>query len=113
MTPEEKARVKIDKLLTAAGWIVQDYENINLRASLGIAVREYPLKSGFADYLLFINRKAAGVIEAKAEGITLSGVEIQSDKYTFNLPSKLRCHHKPLPFAYESTGTETFFRDSR
>lgn len=113
MTPEQKARQEIDKLLTAAGWIIQDYGDVNLGAGLGVVVREYPLKSGFADYLLFINRKAAGVIEAKAEGITLSGVEIQSDKYTFNLPSNLKCHRKPLPLAYESTGTETFFRDSR
>ena len=113
MKPEEKARIKIDKLLAAAGWIIQDHKDVNLGAGIGIAVREYPLKSGFADYLLFINRKAAGVIEAKAEGNTLSGVEIQSDKYTFNLPSNLKCHRKPLPFAYESTGTETFFRDSR
>ncbi|MGB5966954.1 MAG: DEAD/DEAH box helicase family protein, partial [Spirulinaceae cyanobacterium] len=111
--PEQKARDKIDQLLTAAGWLVQDYENLNLGAALGIAVREYPLKSGFADYLLFINRRAAGVIEAKPQGITLSGVEFQSGKYLFNLPPKLPCHHKPLAFAYESTGGETFFRDER
>ena len=81
MTPEEQARVKIDQLLTDAGWIIQDYKQINLSAALGIAVREYPLKSGFADYLLIINRKAAGVIEAKKVGTTLSGVENQSDTY--------------------------------
>lgn len=65
MKPEAQARQKIDQLLTNAGWQIQDYEQINLSAALGIAVREYPLKSGFADYLLFINRKAVGVIEAK------------------------------------------------
>jgi type I restriction enzyme R subunit len=113
MKPEEQARQKIDQLLTAAGWVIQDYEQVNLSAGLGIAVREYPLKSGFADYLLFINRKAVGVIEAKPAGFALSGVEIQSDKYSFNLPKTLPCHQKPLPFNYESTGTETFFRDSR
>lgn len=113
MTPEARGRQKIDRLLTAAGWIIQDYEQINLGAGLGIAVREYPLESGFADYLLFINRKAAGVIEAKPAGFALSGVEVQSDKYSFNLPQRLHCHRQPLPFNYESTGTETFFRDSR
>lgn len=113
MTPEEQARVKIDQLLTDAGWIIQDYKQINLSAALGIAVREYPLKSGFADYLLIINRKAAGVIEAKKVGTTLSGVENQSDKYSFQLPPKLNCHRKPLPFLYESTGVETCFTDNR
>ncbi|TVP64538.1 MAG: DEAD/DEAH box helicase [Nodularia sp. (in: Bacteria)] len=113
MTPEEQARVKIDQLLTDAGWIIQDYKQINLSAALGIAVREYPLKSGFADYLLIINRKAAGVIEAKKVGTTLSGVENQSDKYSFQLPQKLNCHRKPLPFLYESTGVETCFTDNR
>ncbi|MEH2235001.1 type I restriction endonuclease subunit R [Nostoc sp.] len=113
MTPEEQARVKIDQLITDAGWIIQDYKQINLGASLGIAVREYPLKSGFVDYLLIINRKAAGVIEAKKVGTTLSGVETQSDKYSFQLPPKLNCHRKPLPFLYESTGVETYFTDNR
>ncbi|MEG4025528.1 DEAD/DEAH box helicase family protein [Microcoleus sp. S13C4] len=113
MKPEAQARQIIDQLLSDAGWQVQDNKQINLGAGLGIAVREYPLKSGFADYLLFINRKAAGVIEAKPVGQTLSGVEIQSDKYSFNLPKTLVCHQKPLPFIYESTGTETYFRDSR
>ncbi|MCL6751878.1 DEAD/DEAH box helicase family protein [Nostoc sp. CCCryo 231-06] len=113
MTPEEQARLKIDQLLTDAGWIIQDYKQINLGASLGIAVREYPLKSGFVDYLLIINRKAAGVIEAKKVGIPLSGVETQSDNYSFQLPPKLNCHRKPLPFLYESTGVETYFTDNR
>jgi type I restriction enzyme R subunit len=113
MKPEAQARQIIDQLLSDAGWQVQDNQQINLGAGLGIAVREYPLKSGFADYLLFINRKAAGVIEAKPVGSTLSSVEIQSDKYSFNLPKTLVCHQKPLPFIYESTGTETYFRDSR
>ncbi|MEY3222828.1 MAG: hypothetical protein RLZZ203_1684 [Cyanobacteriota bacterium] len=113
MTPEEQARLNIDQLLTDAGWTIQDYKQINLGAAVGIAVREYPLKSGYADYLLIINRKAAGVIEAKKVGVTLSGVETQSDKYSFQLPPKLNCHSKPLPFLYESTGVETWFTDNR
>ena len=71
MTPEQKAREKIDKLLEASGWSIQDYKDLNLGASLGVAVREFPLKAGPADYLLFIDRKAAGAIEAKPEGTTL------------------------------------------
>jgi type I site-specific restriction endonuclease len=51
MKPEEKARQKIDQLLQEAGWSIQDHKDLNLGASLGIAVREFPLETGFADYL--------------------------------------------------------------
>ena len=113
MKPEEYARQKIDQLLVAAGWAVQDFNDLNLSASFGVAIREFPLKSGFADYLLFVDKKALGVLEAKPEGMTLSGIAEQSDKYLSALPQDLPCVQKPLPFAYESTGTETFFRDCR
>jgi type I restriction enzyme R subunit len=42
MKPEEKARITIDKLLELAGWKVQDYKELNLSASTGVAVREFP-----------------------------------------------------------------------
>ena len=76
-----------------------------------MAVREFPLKSihGKADYLLYVNQKAAGVVEAKPEGSTLTGVEVQSEKYSTGLPDNLPAHHNPLPFLYESTGAETQF----
>ena len=71
-TPEEKARQQIDKLLSSVSRTIQDLSEINLSTSTGIAVREFPLESGVTDYLLFVDRKAVGVIEAKPEGITLS-----------------------------------------
>ena len=75
MKPEDTARQTIDALLTAAGWQVQDYDRLNLGASLGVAIREYPLTSGgLADYLLFVNRRAVGVIEAKPEAPGRGGV---------------------------------------
>lgn len=113
MRPEEEARQLIDGLLGAAGWEVQDYRQLNLGAGLGVAVREFPLKTGFADYMLFIDRKAAGVIEAKPVGTTLGGVDWQSGKYIIGLPDNLAHYQKPLPFVYESTGKETLFRDQR
>lgn len=82
---------------------------MNISSGLGVAVREFPLKTGEADYLLYADGKAIGVVEAKPEGHTLKGVEIQSDKYTKGLPDALPHYHLPLPFAYESTGTETQF----
>ena len=107
--PEEHARQLIDRLLTAAGWHVCDPGEAHLSAHRGVAIREFPLKSGhgFADYLFYVDGKAAGVIEAKKAGATLSGVEIQSDKYSKGLPDGLPAWHKPLPFAYQSTGAET------
>ncbi len=61
-TPEQLARENIDGLLQAVGWLVQDYQHL----SLGVAGREYPTNSGPADYILFVDRQAVGVVEAKA-----------------------------------------------
>src|SRR3990172_2678468 len=113
MTPEEKARQEIDRVLEAAGWKVQDLSQLNLGASLGVVVREFPVEPGTEDYLLFVDRKAVGVIEAKPVGTTLSGVAEQSEKYLRGIPENLPQVKIPLPFAYESTGIETFFRDVR
>lgn len=111
VTPEAAARVAIDKALSRAGWIVQDPERVNLAAGRGVAVREFPLKSGHgtADYLLFVDGRAVGVVEAKALGTTLTGVEVQSSKYGAGLPDYLRAPVRPLPFRYEATGAETRF----
>ncbi len=109
--PEQKARNEIDKLLQAAGWVLQDKENFNRNAALGVAVREFQLPSGPCDYLLFVKGKAAGVLEAKPEGYTLSGVAEQSEKYMQRLPAHLEKWSDTLIFDYESTGKETFFRN--
>lgn len=111
MTPEQQARERIDNLLEKAGWVVQDYRRVNLSDSLGVAVREFPLSEGIADYLLFVNRVPVGVIEAKPEGTTLIGVAEQTAKYILNPTNNLPIILETLPFAYESTGTETFFRN--
>jgi len=71
VTPEEEARQEIDAMLTAAGWAVQDRRRVNLGAALGVAVREFTLTTGEADYLLIVDRKAAGIVEAKPAGTTL------------------------------------------
>jgi type I restriction enzyme R subunit len=75
-TPEQRARREIDADLAAAGWVVQNRDEIDITAGRGVAVREFPMKSGFgfADYLLYLDRKAAGAVEAKPQG-TLTGVE--------------------------------------
>jgi type I restriction enzyme R subunit len=110
-TPEDKALQHIDEALERCGWAVQDVKDVNLGASRGVVVRNFPLARGhgFADYLLYIDGKAAGVIEAKKEGVTLTGVEIQAAKYSEGLPQQLPAYVRPLPFLYQSTGIETRF----
>lgn len=110
-SPEAEARVAIDAMLVAAGWIVQDMAAVNLSAGRGVAVREFRLKTGHgsADYLLFVDMQAVGVLEAKKIGTTLTGVEVQAEKYSVGYPDDLPAPHRPLPFLYQSTGVETRF----
>jgi len=112
--PEQIARDKIDAMLRASGWDVQDKNRINHRAAIGIAVREYQTDIGPADYVLFIDAKPVGIIEAKkeTEGHRISVVEEQSGGYA---KAKLKwcADNVSLPFIYESTGTLTRFRDER
>ena len=109
LTPEQLARQQVDTLLEQAGWVVQDRQSFNLGAARGVAVREFVTDAGPADYLLFVDRKAVGVVEAKKAGTTLTGVETQSTKYRTGLPPQLPTARIPLPFAYETTGIETRF----
>lgn len=114
LTPEALARQQIDAQLVAAGWTIQDYKAVDFSAGRGIALREVPLKTGPCDYLLLVDRHVVGVIEAKKEGTTLSAVAEQSARYASSLPDFLAAGLTgSLPFAYESTGVETFFRDER
>lgn len=75
IAPEQLARLEIDRLLAAAGWRVFDLAEANLHAARGVALREFPLAAGhgFADYLLYVDGKAAGVIEAKKQGLEQAG----------------------------------------
>ncbi len=111
LQPEQQARERIDAQLIAAGWAVQSRDEINLYASRGVAVREFRLLPGHgnADYLLFVDGKAVGVIEAKKVGETLAGVEIQTEKYSSGLPPKYSAPIRPLPFLFQSTGIETWY----
>ena len=114
---EARARIEIDRQLVECGWSVQNRTEMNLYAgsgdTKGVAVREYIMAPGHgrSDYLLFIDGKAVGAIEAKPVGVTLAGVESQSAKYAHGLPAELPALRNPLPFLYESTGGETMFTD--
>ena len=114
MTPEAKAREKIDSKLTQAGWLVQDLKELNLGAATGIAVREYPTDTGPADYVLFVNRIAVGVIEAKRDeqGANITAHEAQTERYA-SATLKWRKDTTPLAFLFESTGQIIHFTDGR
>ncbi|MCE2529263.1 MAG: DEAD/DEAH box helicase family protein [Acidimicrobiia bacterium] len=103
--------MRIDAGLAAAGWEVQDYKHAAVAAAPGVAVREAPTEAGPADYVLFVDGQAVGVIEAKKEGTSLTGVEFQTHKYQTAYPDSLPAFlvDGALPFGYESTGAETRF----
>ena len=111
-TPEQAARQNIDRMLSQAGWAVQDNKKIDFGAASGIAVREYPTDTGPADYALFVDRKPVGVVEAKPEssGQKITTVEEQSGRYAA-ASLKWVDNQEPLHFVYESTGVVTRFTD--
>lgn len=113
MTPEARARQHIDAMLTRAGWLVQDRRDVNLTAGPGVAVREVPTPTGPADYILFLDGRACAALEAKPEGITLSGVVRQGSDYARAAPADFPHWANPLSLVYVSTGAETLFQDSR
>ncbi|MHB8188415.1 MAG: type I restriction endonuclease subunit R, partial [Dermatophilaceae bacterium] len=115
LAAEQRARVLIDRQLADAGWVVQDKKALNLFAGQGVAVREVIMAKGHgrADYLLYVDQKAVGVIEAKPQGTALSGVEWQSAMYAEGLPAEVRLKAVTtagrLPFVFEASGSETHF----
>ena len=115
MTPEEKARIKIDQWFADAGWEVinrDEYEP----TSTAVAIREGLLKDNLeADYFLFINGKAVGVLEAKREETDAfsSIVCEQAALYAKSVPNIYQTYQKPLPFIFTSNGKELYFCDFR
>ncbi|SHH25370.1 DEAD/DEAH box helicase family protein [Bradyrhizobium erythrophlei] len=109
--PEDRARSLIDRRLVACGWLIQSKADMNLGAGLGVAVREFQTASGPVDYGLFVGRRLCGVIEAKAEGTTLSGYSEQAARYIADVPKHLLREEGQVRFEYVASGTETLFRD--
>lgn len=110
-TPEQIARDRIDSQLLSCGWLIQEVKRINLQAGIGIAVKEYQTDVGPADYVLFVNGKPCGVIEAKREeqGHKLNEHEDQTEGYALAKLKHLK--NEPLPYVYLSTGEVTRFTD--
>ena len=112
MTPEEKARAVIDDKLCQSGWVIQDLKKLNLSASLGVAVREFPTSTGEVDYALFVDSTPVGVVEAKREeaGQNITEVEIQSGRYASSTFKWIKKDYE-IRFAYEATDKLIRFTD--
>ena len=112
MTPEEQARVVIDRKLEQSGWAIQDMRQLNLTAALGVAVREFPTSTGPVDYALFIEGRPVGVVEAKksSAGENITVVEGQSARYANSTFKWVQQDYK-IRFAYEATDKLVRFTD--
>ena len=114
LTPEQRARRVIDQQLSEAGWFVCDRSNMDLVNHAGVAVREVHMgEAGRADYLLYVERRLCGVIEAKPAGTPLTGVQWQTNRYAEGVPPEMRLaavlRDERLPFLFEASGSETVF----
>ena len=112
MLPEEKARVKIDKQLTNAGWdIVSRDEYVPNSAS---AVKEALMQGNTeSDYLLFVDDKAIAVVEAKREENPLAeDVQQQAEGYA-NTPKDWYGLWFPnqIPLVYLANGKKIYFKN--
>jgi len=103
-----------EHLLSAAGWAIQDHLEADPQKSLGVAVRDFPLARtyGKIDYLLFLEGKAAGLIELQDKDTRLTGVPLDREKYSRGLPFTLHLFTRPLPFLYQSRGAQTCFTNA-
>lgn len=109
--PEDRSRAAIDAKLEACGWAIQSRSDLNLGAAPGVAVREFGTTTGPVDYALFVDKIFCGVVEAKADGTTLSGFSEQASDYLGGAPDFLPGGPEKRRFEYVSTGVETIFRD--
>ncbi len=115
MTPEEKARVKIDRMFEDAGWAVVDRDHYSPTLTAA-AIKEGLLKGNLeSDYFLFINGKAVGVLEAKRKEVDVSGSVVMEQAHTYakSVPVHYQAIEKPLPLIYTSNGETVFFEDFR
>ncbi|MFB6705754.1 DEAD/DEAH box helicase family protein [Streptomyces sp. NPDC056333] len=113
---EVKVRDRIDQMLDEAGWVVQNAKGQqDLFISRGVAVREVTTAAGRADYLLYVDRRLVGVIEAKQEGADLTAAQGQADRYAEGLTNTqmMRAWRTPLPFRYVSDGNRVLFRNAQ
>ncbi|MFY9226087.1 MAG: type I restriction-modification system endonuclease [Blastocatellia bacterium] len=84
---ELQTRLLIDKQLMDAGWeantVTLKYkEGVRPQVGRNMAIAEWPVEKGFADYVLFVGLKAVAVVEAKRESIDVYNAIEQSKRYS-------------------------------
>ncbi|WPB91914.1 DEAD/DEAH box helicase family protein [Streptomyces malaysiensis] len=116
---EAQVRAELDRILEQAGWVVQDDNAKNLYAEgdpgvAGVAVREVTTAVGRADYLLYVNQRLVGVVEAKREGADLEGAMHQAARYAAGLTrsQQLSAWRASLPFRYVADGNTVRFHNA-
>jgi len=115
VTPEEIVRIKIDQWFADSGWKVVDRDQYEPTIT-AVAIREGLLKNNLeADYLLLLNGKVVGVLEAKRKEVDISSdiVSKQTILYANNVPNYYQVWQNPLPLLYKSNGKEILFLDYR
>lgn len=117
LQPEAKARVIIDRMLEEAGWRVVDRSDYapNMTA---VAIREGLMKGNLeADYLLFLNGKAVGILEAKRAELDVDTAAVQEQAMLYARSCPAWCPawfpKIPLPMAYVANGRDLMFYDTR
>ncbi|WP_246204049.1 type I restriction endonuclease [Streptomyces tailanensis] len=111
---EAQVRAELDQILEKAGWAVQDDSAKNLFAGRGVAVREVSTAVGRADYLLYVDQRLVGVIEAKREGADLEAAMQQASRYATGLTrsQQLSAWRASLPFRYVADGNTVRFHNA-
>ncbi|CAL9519818.1 DEAD/DEAH box helicase family protein [Streptomyces sp. enrichment culture] len=111
---EAQVRAELDRILEKAGWVVQDDAGKDLFADRGVAVREVSTAVGRADYLLYVDQRLVGVIEAKREGADLEAAMQQAARYATGLTrsQQLSAWRASLPFRYVADGNTVRFHNA-
>jgi type I restriction enzyme R subunit len=113
MTPEAQARQVIDERLQAAGWLVQDYRQLNLGAGVGHSCARVPHRYRPGRLRALRQSHACGVIEAKKDGAgETSPLPKIKPSATPLANLKWRKANTPLRFLFEATGQIIRFTDN-
>ena len=101
-------------LLKKAGWSIVPRDQYSPGVS-AVAIEEGILKGNLeADYLLFLEGKAIGVLEAKKESVSLDDIVAnQAENYTHKLLPMYQYWENPLPLIYLSNGKELLFKNAK
>lgn len=108
-------KLRIDKLLHAAGWVVIPHTSaLDISTLSNHAVEELPTANGPADYALVVNGSLMGVVEAKKVEVGVQNVLQQAKRYSQGAPDTIGdWHGHRVPFLYSTNGESIYHLDAR